>query len=132
MWLLDCDYVTTPPLYQISAHAAKRKIAEFSSRGEEFLQKYDDLKVRQTRNLDPLVYLLSKVTEDRRLCGFLQAVRPLVEEVGLQEISNVRVLDVVEGEEVELPEKGECVVRGREPCRELVRPCRGCTDPGGD
>ena len=93
--------------HQISAHAAKRKIAEFSSCGEEFLQKYDDLKVRQTRNLDPLVYLLSKVTEDRRLCGFLQTVRPPADEAGLQEVSEVKVLDLVEGEEVELPEKGE-------------------------
>lgn len=96
-----CEY------FQISAHAAKRKIAEFSSHGEEFLQKYDDLKVRQTRNLDPLVYLLSKVTEDRRLCGFLQAKRPPAEEAGLQDLGGVKVLDLVEGEEVELPEKGE-------------------------
>ena len=72
------------------------------------MQKYDDLKVRQTRNLDPLVYLLSKVTEDRRLCGFLRSVRPPTEEPGLQEISDVKVLDLVEGEEVELPEKGGC------------------------
>ena len=91
----------------MSAYAAKRKIAEFSSLGEEFLQKYDDLKVRQTSNLDPLVYLLSKVTEDKKLCGFLQTVRPNVEEVGPREISEVKVLDLVEGEEVELPEKGK-------------------------
>ena len=32
-------YVTT----QVSAHNAKRKIAEFSPKGEEFLRKYDDL-----------------------------------------------------------------------------------------
>ncbi len=102
----------------MSAHAAKRKIAEFSLNGEQFLHKYDDLKVRQTRNLDPLVYLLSKVTEDRRLCGFLQAVRPGAEEAGLHEVSDVKVLDLVEGQEVELPEKGGCgqqvvVARGR-------------------
>lgn len=90
----------------MSAYAAKRKIAEFSSHGEEFLQKYDDLKIRQTRNLDPLVYLLSKVTEDRKLCEFLRSTRP-VEEAGLQEVSDVRVLDLVDGEEVQLPEKGE-------------------------
>ena len=66
------------------------------------------MKVRQTRNLDPLVYLLSKVTEDKRLCSFLQTVRPPAEEVGLQEIGDVKVLDLVEGEEVELPEKGGC------------------------
>ena len=94
----------------MSAHAAKRKITEFSSHGEEFLQKYDDLKVRQARNLDPLVYLLSKVTEDFRLCSFLQTVRPPGEATGRQEISDVKVLDLVEGQEVELPEKGGCVL----------------------
>lgn len=92
---------------QVSAHAAKRKIAEFSSSGEEFLQKYDDLKIRQTRNLDPLVYLLSKITEDQRLCEFLKNTRPQLEEAGLPELSDVKVLDLVEGEEVELPEKGQ-------------------------
>ncbi len=99
---VHCYYVL-----QVSAFAAKRKIAEFSSRGEEFLQKYDDLKVRQTRNLDPLVYLVSKVTEDRRLCDFLHAVRPHVEAAGPRDIGEVKVLDLVEGEEVELPEKGK-------------------------
>lgn len=90
----------------MSAHAAKRKIAEFSSRGKDFLKKYDELKVRQTRNLDPLVYLLSKITEDSRLCGFLQTVRPLVEGTGRKEITDIKVLDLVEGQEVKLPEKG--------------------------
>lgn len=92
----------------MSAYAAKRRIAEFSSNGEEFLRKYEDLKIRQSRNLDPLVYLLSKVTEDKRLCGFLQTVRPHIEGAGPQEITEVKVLDLVEGEEVELPEKGGC------------------------
>ncbi len=62
--------------------------------------------MRQTRNLDPLVYLLSKVTEDRRLCGFLHSVLPPTVDPGPQVISDVKVLDLVEGEEVELPEKG--------------------------
>lgn len=96
---------------QVSAHAAKRKITEYSSRGEEFLQKYDDLKIRLSRNLDPLVYFLSKVTEDGRLCNFLQAVRPQLEEVGAEEINDVKVLDLVEGEEVQLPEKGGCCLK---------------------
>lgn len=123
----------------MSAYAAKRKIAEFSSRGEEFLQKYDDLKVRQTSNLDPLVYLLSKVTEDRKLCGFLQTVRPHVEEAGPREISEVKVLDLVEGEEVELPEKGKLSVRlglspvdwylCELPCVSCEFPCVSCEFP---
>ena len=106
----DCSFSVshTHTHTQVSAYAAKRKIAEFSSQGEQFLQKYDDLKIRQTRNLDPLVYLVSKVTEDRRLCGFLHAVRPHIEKTGPQEIGEVKVLDLVEGEEVELPEKGTC------------------------
>ena len=96
-----------PP--QVSAHVSKRKISSFSSRGDEFLHKYEDLKVRQARNLDPLVYLLSKVTEDMRLCDFLRKVRPAVEQVGGQDVSSeeVKVLDVVEGQEVILPEQGE-------------------------
>ncbi|XP_067565049.1 gamma-tubulin complex component 2 isoform X3 [Pseudorca crassidens] len=54
-------YVTTT----VSAHSAKVKIAEFSRTPEDFLKKYDELKSKNTRNLDPLVYLLSKLTEDR-------------------------------------------------------------------
>lgn len=56
----------------MSTHHAKRKIAEFSSNGEEFLKKYDELKPKQTRALDPLVYLLACVSEDKTLCDFLQ------------------------------------------------------------
>ncbi|XP_023041576.1 gamma-tubulin complex component 2 isoform X2 [Piliocolobus tephrosceles] len=54
-------YVTTT----VSAHSAKVKIAEFSRTPEDFLKKYDELKSKNTRNLDPLVYLLSKLTEDK-------------------------------------------------------------------
>uniref|UniRef100_A0A8C0L6N3 Gamma-tubulin complex component n=1 Tax=Canis lupus dingo TaxID=286419 RepID=A0A8C0L6N3_CANLU len=56
-------YVTTT----VSAHSAKVKIAEFSRTPEDFLKKYDELKSKNTRNLDPLVYLLSKLTEDREV-----------------------------------------------------------------
>lgn len=48
------------------------KIAEFSYL-EDFLKKYDELKSKNTRNLDPLVYLLSKLTEDREVCAGLGA-----------------------------------------------------------
>ncbi|XP_030688018.1 gamma-tubulin complex component 2 isoform X2 [Globicephala melas] len=50
-------YVTTT----VSAHSAK-----------DFLKKYDELKSKNTRNLDPLVYLLSKLTEDRETLQYLQ------------------------------------------------------------
>lgn len=43
------------------------KIAEFSRTPEDFLKKYDELKSKNTRNLDSLVYLLSKLTEDKEV-----------------------------------------------------------------
>ncbi|XP_054975365.1 gamma-tubulin complex component 2 [Sorex araneus] len=61
-------YVTTT----VSAHSAKVKIAEFSRTPEDFLKKYDELKSKSTRNLDSLVYLLSKLTEDRETLQYLQ------------------------------------------------------------
>ncbi|XP_027696304.1 gamma-tubulin complex component 2 isoform X2 [Vombatus ursinus] len=61
-------YVTTT----VSAHSAKVKIAEFSRTPEDFLKKYDELKSKNTRNLDPLVYLLAKLTEDRETLQYLQ------------------------------------------------------------
>lgn len=72
------------------------------------MHKYMDLKVRHTSHLDPLVYLLSKVTEDTKLCEVLRRVRPPMEGVGRREITDVKILDLVEGQEVELPEKGGC------------------------
>lgn len=60
-------YVSTT----VSAHSAKVKIAEFSRTPEDFLKKYDELKSKNTRNLDPLVYLLSKLTEDRETLQYL-------------------------------------------------------------
>ncbi|XP_062330032.1 gamma-tubulin complex component 2 isoform X2 [Osmerus eperlanus] len=61
-------YVTTT----VSAHSAKVKIAEYSKTPEDFLRKYDELKSKNVRNLDPLVYLLSKFTEDKETLQCLQ------------------------------------------------------------
>ncbi|KAG8543662.1 hypothetical protein GDO81_024065 [Engystomops pustulosus] len=61
-------YVTT----SVSAHSAKVKIAEFSRTPEDFLKKYEELKSKNLRNLDPLVYLLSKLTEDKETLQYLQ------------------------------------------------------------
>ncbi|XP_067876739.1 gamma-tubulin complex component 2 [Heterodontus francisci] len=61
-------YVTTT----VSSHSAKVKIAEFSRTPEEFLRKYDELKSINVRNVDPLVYLLSKLTEDKETLQYLQ------------------------------------------------------------
>ncbi|XP_040291461.1 gamma-tubulin complex component 2 [Bufo bufo] len=60
-------YVTT----NVSAHSAKVKIAEFSETPEDFLKKYEELKSKNTRNVDPLVYLLSKLTEDKETLLYL-------------------------------------------------------------
>lgn len=61
-------YVTTT----VSAHSAKVKLAEFSKTPEDFLRKYEELKSKNVRNLDPLVYLLSKLSEDKETLQFLQ------------------------------------------------------------
>uniref|UniRef100_A0AAQ4NNT1 Gamma-tubulin complex component n=1 Tax=Gasterosteus aculeatus aculeatus TaxID=481459 RepID=A0AAQ4NNT1_GASAC len=61
-------YVTTT----VSAHSAKVKLAEFSKTPEDFLRKYEELKSKNVRNLDPLVYLLSKLCEDKETLPFLQ------------------------------------------------------------
>ena len=92
----------------MSALNAKRKIAEFSSSGDGFLKKYDELRQRQTRDLNPLVFLLSKITEDVQLCSFLREARPPTVDPAPKVIteSDIKVLDVVEGQEVALPEKG--------------------------
>lgn len=44
------------------------KMAEHSKTPEDFLRKYDELKSKNARNLDTLVYLLSKLTEDKEVC----------------------------------------------------------------
>ncbi|KAA8581260.1 hypothetical protein FQN60_002841 [Etheostoma spectabile] len=61
-------YVTTT----VSAHSAKVKLAEFSKTPEDFLRKYEELKSKNVQNLDPLVYLLSKLCEDKETLQFLQ------------------------------------------------------------
>ncbi|XP_072013299.1 gamma-tubulin complex component 2-like [Amphiura filiformis] len=57
---------------QVSAHSAKRKIAEFSKTPKEFLQKYDELHTKNVRDLDVLVYLLSKLSEDKDTVSTLE------------------------------------------------------------
>lgn len=43
------------------------KLTEFSKTPEDFLRKYEELKSKNARNLDPLVYLLSKLCEDKEV-----------------------------------------------------------------
>ena len=52
-------------LFQVSSHAARRKIAEATSTPREFLKKYNELKSRNVRELDSLVYLLSCIIQDK-------------------------------------------------------------------
>ncbi len=84
---------------------------EYTDQREEFLKKYDELKIRQARNLDPLVYLLSKITDDKEMLSSLSRVYgPEKEDV--EDKSNVKVLNVVDGITVQLPEQGVCVWYG--------------------
>ncbi len=48
------------------------KLAEFSKTSEDFLRKYEELKSKNVRNLDPLVYLLSKLCEDKEVIYHLK------------------------------------------------------------
>lgn len=49
------------------------KLAEFSKTPEDFLRKYEELKSKNVQNLDPLVYLLSKLCEDKEVTPHLHA-----------------------------------------------------------
>ncbi|KAK7497174.1 hypothetical protein BaRGS_00011468 [Batillaria attramentaria] len=60
-------YITT----QVSSHHAKRKIGESTPTPIEFFAKYDELKAKNVRDLDPLVYLLSKLSEEQQTKDFL-------------------------------------------------------------
>lgn len=64
---------------QVSAHQAKRKIAEFTKTPEEFLQKYDELKSKNVKDLDAMVYLLSKLSEDKVTTSVLRQNAKLYE-----------------------------------------------------
>ena len=79
------------------------------SRGEEFLSKYNELKIRQARDLDPLVYLLSKMTEDVGLLSHLHRIYDYQEEEGREDLSNSKVLDIPDGAQVLLPKQGGLV-----------------------
>ncbi|CAH1251170.1 TUBGCP2 [Branchiostoma lanceolatum] len=61
-------YITT----QVSSHSAKRKIASFTKTPDDFQRKYDEVKSKNVRELDPLVFLVSKLTEDTKTQKFLE------------------------------------------------------------
>ncbi|CAG5121559.1 unnamed protein product, partial [Candidula unifasciata] len=55
----------------MASSMAKKKVAESTSKPIEFFAKYDELKGKNVRDLDPLVYLLSKLCEDKETKEFL-------------------------------------------------------------
>ncbi|XP_052809795.1 gamma-tubulin complex component 2-like isoform X2 [Mya arenaria] len=61
-------YITT----NVSANQSKRKIAEASKTPIEFLAKYDDLKSKNVRDLDMLVFLLSKLVDEDQVKDVLE------------------------------------------------------------
>ncbi|PIK61694.1 putative gamma-tubulin complex component 2 [Apostichopus japonicus] len=63
----------------VSAHQAKRKIAEFTKTPEEFLRKYDDLKSKNVKDLDAMVFLISKLSDDKSTTSVLSQNAKLYE-----------------------------------------------------
>ncbi|EDV26389.1 uncharacterized protein TRIADDRAFT_23299 [Trichoplax adhaerens] len=61
-------YVTT----QVSAHTAKRKIADQCSSPSEFLRKYNDLKSRSIQEVDSLTFFLSKLIDEKSVVEYLK------------------------------------------------------------
>lgn len=62
----------------LNSHVFQVKIAEHSKTPEDFLRKYEELKSKNARNLDPLVYLLSKLTEDKEVCLKADIIKYLI------------------------------------------------------
>lgn len=103
-------YVST----QVSIHTALRKISDHSAHADEFRQKYDELKVRQARELDPLVYLLSKMVDDKQLCEFIRQRCPQPKEKPRAQASDLAQLDIPVGVPVpELPSQGAKLTAGQ-------------------
>ena len=44
-------------------HQAKAKLADSSPNQNEFIKKYDELKARNVRDLDALVYFLAEIND---------------------------------------------------------------------
>lgn len=49
-------------------------MAEYSKTPEDFLRKYEELKSKNVQNLDPLLYLLSKLSEDKEVRKYIDDV----------------------------------------------------------
>ena len=56
-------FVTT----QVNTHSASLHISENASKPQEFVNKFEELKAKNVRNIGPLVHLLSQVIDDKDL-----------------------------------------------------------------
>ena len=97
-------YVTT----QVSSQNAIKKIVERTTKREEFLDRYSSLKIKQPRELDALVYVLSKLAEEPRLCEFIRQRRPPPSTRVPVQVTNLEQLDIPVGVVAPaLPKEGE-------------------------
>lgn len=62
-------YVTTA----VSMHHSKKCIAETTKTPHEFLKKYDELKMKNIRDVDVVTHFFSKLLEDEQAKNFLEA-----------------------------------------------------------
>ena len=51
-------------------HQAKAKLADSSPNKTDFIKKYDDLKARNVRDLDALVYFLAEINDKTEVNKF--------------------------------------------------------------
>ncbi|CAK8698045.1 gamma-tubulin complex component 2-like [Clavelina lepadiformis] len=59
---------------QVNTHSAVLHISERAAKPQEFIHKYEELKAKNVRDLDSLLFLLSKVIEDTALHELLTKV----------------------------------------------------------
>uniref|UniRef100_T1JH36 Gamma-tubulin complex component 2 n=1 Tax=Strigamia maritima TaxID=126957 RepID=T1JH36_STRMM len=62
-------YLTT----QMSSYNAVRRLAEMSASQQDFLDLYEELKSKNIKHLNSLIYLLSKIAEDPTTKAFLES-----------------------------------------------------------
>jgi gamma-tubulin complex component 2 len=53
-------------------HQAKQKIVSICPNPDEFLQKYEELKSKNLRDLDPLVYFLADINDKPEVNNWLK------------------------------------------------------------
>nr|CAB3267375.1 gamma-tubulin complex component 2 [Phallusia mammillata] len=52
---------------QVNTHTATVRISENAAKPQEFINKYEELKAKNVRNVDSLVYLLSEIMENKEI-----------------------------------------------------------------